>query len=142
MAIDPDSLQAAGWKPFLADHFSGVVGPLWERPAGDIQELGFIAGPQHANGHMGTVHGGALMTFADVALGYRVVQALGAPTCATVQLQMHFVSAGRVGEFVTCTPEMVKRTSQLIFMRGLITADEKIVASADGVWKVLEPRRS
>ena len=142
MTIDPDSLQAAGWRSFQAPAFSGVVGPLWTRGAGAELVIGFIPGPEHSNNHLGTVHGGVLMTFADVAFGFGVVQALGNTNCATAQLQLHFVAAGRIGEFVTCRPEIIKRTSQLVFMRGLIVVGEKTIASADGIWKVLEPKPS
>jgi acyl-coenzyme A thioesterase PaaI-like protein len=80
------------------------------------------------------------MTFADVALGFSVVKALGGPHCATAQLQLQFIAAGRTGEFITCRPEIIRRTSQLVFVRGLVGAGERIVASADGIWKVLEPK--
>ena len=125
---------------FQPEGFSGVVGPLWRRGTGTELVIGFIAGAPHGNEHLGTVHGGVLMTFADVAFGFGVVQALGNANCATAQLQLHFVAAGRTGEFITCRPEVIKRTSQLVFMRGLIAAGEKTIASADGMWKVLEPR--
>lgn len=141
MTIETSALQAAGWTAFHADGFSGVIDPIWERGSLADLELGFVAQPGHSNGrHMGTVHGGLLMTFADIALGYKVVKTLGEPRCATAQLQLHFVAAGRTGEFVICRPEIIKRTSQLVFMRGLIAVDDKVIASADGIWKVFEPK--
>ena len=48
------------------------------------------------------------------------------------------MAGGRTGEFITCTPELVRRSRQLIFMRGLLCAGERTLASADGIWKVLD----
>jgi acyl-coenzyme A thioesterase PaaI-like protein len=138
--MDPNALEAAGWSASQPDAFSGVIGSLWSRGSGAELTLGFVAEARHSNGHLGTLHGGVMMTFADIALGCAVVAALGAPTCATAQLQLHFVAAARTGDFITCRPEIIRRTSQLIFVRGLISVGDKIVASTDGIWKVLERR--
>jgi len=135
-----DFLRAEGWVPLKADGFSGLVGSFWTRDKGADRSLGLIAGPQHCNGHMGTVHGGMLLTFADVCLGYAVAQVLGGAHCVTAQLQMHFVSAARAGDFISCRPEVIRHSAQLVFMRGLIMSGERTVASADGIWKVLESR--
>ncbi len=112
------------------------MGPYWWRGTGSEAAIGFVADERHAN-HIGTVHGGMLMTFADIALGFGVVQALGTPHCATAQLALQFVATAKFGEFVTCRPEVIRRTEQLVFVRGLICVGDKVVASADGIWKVL-----
>lgn len=138
--MNPTALKADGWTSSEPGAFSGIVGSLWARGSGAEATYGFIAEARHSNGHLGTVHGGMLMTFADIALGCAVVAALGAPTCATASLQLQFVAAARAGDFITCRPEIIRRTSQLLFLRGLITVGDKTVASADGIWKVLEPR--
>lgn len=134
--MDIASLEADGWNILEVGGFSGLVGPYWWRGTGSEAVIGFIAEKRHAN-HIGTVHGGMLMTFADVALGFGAVRDLGAPLCATVQLALQFVATAKLGEFVTCRPEMVRRTEQLLFVRGLVCTGDKTVASADGIWKVL-----
>jgi acyl-coenzyme A thioesterase PaaI-like protein len=139
--MNSESLKAAGWTAMEVDGFSGEVGPLWLKGKGAEREVGFLSGPHHTNGYLGTVHGGALMTFADVALGIGVAGVLGGPYCATAQLQLQFVAAAKIGEFITCKPEIIRQTSQIIFVRGLLCAAEKIVASADGLWKVMDHKR-
>lgn len=138
--MNSETLKAAGWTAFDVKSFSANVGPVWMRGEGAEHMVGFVAEPRHSNDHMGTVHGGALMTFADIALGFRVAAVLGGPFCATAQLQVQFVAVARVGEFITCRPEIVRQTAQIVFMRGLICTGDKTVASADGLWKVLEQR--
>jgi uncharacterized protein (TIGR00369 family) len=138
--MTPADLKLTGWTSQEFEGFTGQLGTLWTRVTGAQRVVGFFVDARHTNNHLGTCHGGAIMTFADVALGFGVADALGHVSCATVQLQTYFVSAARVGEFVTCTPELVRRTSQLVFIRGLVCVDDKTVASADGIWKVLEQK--
>ena len=56
---------------------------------------------------------------------------------ATVQFDMQFVSAARMGDFVETRPEVVRRTAALVFMRGTLLAGTRVVATAQGVWKIL-----
>jgi len=137
--MTPDALKEAGWKNIPSNPFSDLTGPIWTRGQGAERDVGFVGAEKHGN-HMGNVNGAMLMALADVALGYRAVDELGQPFCATAQLQVHFVAAARMGELIACRAELVRRTRQLIFLRGLICAGERTVASADGIWKVLEPR--
>ena len=118
-------------------HFNESAGPFWVRGAPPGREVGLIGEERHGNGHVGTVHGGVLMTFADIALGVGVVDAAGTRDCVTLQLQMQFARAAPIGSFLTCRPELVRRTSQIVFMRGLIMAGTRVIASADGMWKLI-----
>jgi len=136
----PEALRAAGWTLLGIDGFSRVSGGLWTR--GELPELriGFIAADPHRNGHMGTVHGGMLLTFADVSLGYAVTRLLGGLNCVTAQLQTQFISAAEVGDFVECRPEVLRRSAQLVFLRALLVVGDRTVASVDGIWKILKPK--
>lgn len=140
MATDVDTLQLTGWEPIELAGFSASVGPLSMRGTGAEREVGFIAESRHANTNIGTVHGGVLMTFADIALGLGVVDVIGGRNCVTAQLQLHFVSTAKIGTLVSCRAEIIRHSRHLVFMRGLITSDGATVASADGIWKVLEAR--
>jgi len=136
---DPTDLIAAGWTSTEIGGFTGELGPVWVRNASG-REIGFIAAPHHGNTHLNTVHGGVLTTFADIALGYGAVECLAHTHCATAQLQIQFVATANLGDFITCRPELVRQGARLIFMRGLIATGGKTLASADGIWKVLEQR--
>jgi acyl-coenzyme A thioesterase PaaI-like protein len=138
--MTPEALTAEGWTRLELDGFSRVAGGLWTRGRLPDLEIGFLSGPQHVNGHMRNVHGGMLLTLADVSLGYAVIQQLGAMNCVTAQLQTQFISAARVGEFIVCRPQVLRQSSDLVFLRGLVNAGERTVASVDGIWKILKPR--
>lgn len=137
-ASTSEVLEKDGWSSGRFDAFSGQLGPVWTRGRGADGELevAFYAAEAHTNGHLGTVHGGLLMTFADVSLGMKVGEVIGGPHCTTVSLQVQFVAAGKVGDFLVCRPEVVRKTRNLMFMRGLITVDDHPVATAEGIWKI------
>ncbi|GJD61073.1 PaaI family thioesterase [Methylobacterium frigidaeris] len=134
----PDS-DPAGWRPFDDPGFLSLVGPVLLREEGEAVSFAFRAEPKHAN-LIGVVQGGMMMTFADRALGFSAMRAAGGANCVTVQFEMQFVSAGRIGETITMTPEVVQRTSSLVFLRGDARCDGRIVATATGVWKILRRR--
>jgi acyl-coenzyme A thioesterase PaaI-like protein len=135
-------LAAQGWERLSATAFSNVAGPFWRRRESDgASVVGFLAEEHHSNGHLGLIHGGAMMTFADVALGIAAVDAIGKQHCATSQLSYSFAGAGRVGDFVTCRPELVRRTRALVFVRGLVKVGDKVVGSADGIFTILDPAK-
>lgn len=126
-----------GWAPIADAGFIDHVGPLHLR-ARDWA-YAFRAAGKHAN-LIGVVHGGMLMSFADRALGETAMRAADGANCVTIQLEMKFIDSGRIGDWITCHPQVVKRTGSLVFMRCDVRDGDRLVASADGVWKILRPR--
>jgi acyl-coenzyme A thioesterase PaaI-like protein len=138
--VDAETLRSAGWSSLEGTGFTSTLGLIWRRGQGPDLTVGFLSDARHCNNDARIVHGGALMTFADIGLGFGVARAHGATNLVTAHLQMNFVAAAPVGAFIHVRPEIVRKGAQLIFVRGLVLADDKTVASADGMWKVLEPR--
>jgi acyl-coenzyme A thioesterase PaaI-like protein len=139
--MDIAKLESEGWERLPTRVFSAAIGPTWKKGPPGARVVAMMGDQAVANDHMGMVHGGALMTFADIALGVAVLDAIGEPRCATLQLQYQFASGVPVGSFITCEPELVRKTSQMVFVRGLIKADGKVAGSAEAIFKVFEPAR-
>lgn len=135
-AFDPAS---AGWQRSHDDGFLGLVGPVWERPDGDGFRYAFLAEHKHHN-RRGVVQGGMLMTFADRSMGMTCWYANERQPQATVQLDVHFIDAVQIGEFVEAKVQVVRRTRSLIFMAADLVVGTRVVASAKGVWKTLGKR--
>jgi acyl-coenzyme A thioesterase PaaI-like protein len=127
---------AAGWEPYRDEGFIGLVGPFWMRPSGNGYLYAFMAEPKHHN-RRGVVQGGMLMTFADRSMGMTCWYANGRQPQATVQLDVHFVDAVQIGEFVEAKCKVVRRTRSLIFVSAELVVGMRIVATANGVWKTL-----
>lgn len=139
--ITIESLTANGWQKYPGPSgFSSTVAPFWFRVRDDRLSIGFFVEARHCNEHLGTLHGGAAMTFADIAGGFRTALTLGHQRCATLQLQTHFTAVAREGEFVSCEPEVVRQTRDILFLRGVAGTAERAVISFDGIWKILPER--
>jgi acyl-coenzyme A thioesterase PaaI-like protein len=78
-----------------------------------------------------------MMTFADRSLGTTAWHANGQKPQATVHLDVHFIDAVQIGEFVEAKVRVVRRTRALIFMSGEFMVGDRTVATANGVWKAL-----
>src|SRR6266851_1926827 len=137
--IVPFDPAAAGWQPYRDEGFIGLVGPFWSRPSGDSYLYAFTAESKHHN-RRGVVQGGMLMTFADRSMGMTCWYANERQPQATVQLDMHFIDAVQIGEFVEARCNVVRRTRALIFMAGELVVGTRVVATAKGVWKTLGKR--
>ncbi len=129
--------EAAGWQKVAPKGHSGMVGPFWTKRDNGVRLVCLKAEERHCNSHLGTVHGGVLMTFADVGLGFGVVDALGAPKCATADLQIQFLSTAKVGEVMTCEAQLMRQTKDLVFMRGVVSVQDRPIVAVSGIWKIL-----
>ena len=134
--VTPFDPAAAGWQLDKDEGFIGLVGPIWSRPNGDSVLYAFMAEPKHHN-RRGVVQGGMLMTFADRSLGRTSWYANDRQPQATVQLDVHFIDAVQIGEFVEAKCRVVRRTRSLVFMAGELVVGDRVVATANGVWKTL-----
>ena len=125
-----------GWNPAEQfDPFEAFMGPYFERVVDGQREFGFYIDDRHINA-AGVAHGGALMTFADAALGYALWDATDRAPCVTVSQQTSFQSSASVGDFVVCRPEVVRKTREIVFMRADFKAGDRIIFTATAIWKI------
>lgn len=137
--MDSATLAAQGWERLPTQEFSALIGETWMKGKPGARTVCLLAASCAQNDHMGIIHGGALMTFVDIAFGCAVADELGNAYCVTAQLQYNFVAATQPGELITCDPEVVRRTSQMVFVRGLVKSGDRTVGSGDAIFKVLDP---
>jgi acyl-coenzyme A thioesterase PaaI-like protein len=135
-----EKLKALGWSSVDATGFIALVGPLWHRVVNDVHEYALIAEDKHHN-RRGVVQGGVLMTFADRSSGMTARFVSGKTSLATVQFDTQFVDAAKIGEILISKPRVVRATRSLIFMTTELTAGERCVAMASGVFKIMKDGR-
>ena len=138
--LDDSAMEAAGWLLLPTTHFSAAIVPSWVKGGAGMRTVALVAHEGVVNDYGVVMHGGALMTFADMTLGMGASDALEGQPLVTVQLQYQFAGGVKLGQLVTCEAELVRRTSSLVFLRGLIKADGEVVGSTEGVFKALTPR--
>jgi acyl-coenzyme A thioesterase PaaI-like protein len=132
-----EKLKASGWTVVETTGFLSLVGPLWERAVDGEHEYALVTEDKHHN-RRGLVQGGLLMTFADRSSGMTARYVSGRPTLATVQMDVHFIDSGKIGEILLSKPRVVRATRSLIFTTTEVTAEKRCIAIASGVFKILK----
>ena len=130
-------LKADGFGIVETSGFLHLIGPLWQRLVNGEHEYALITQDKHHN-RRGLVQGGVLMTFADRTCGMTARYVSGKPMLATVQLDTHFVEAGKIGEVLTSKPRVVRSTRTLIFITTEVTVDRRVIAMGNGVFKIMK----
>ena len=133
--------EFAGWQTYdLHDTFDTVVGPFYGKPDPDgHMRCAFRAEQKHMNAG-GRMHGGCLMTFADIAMFQIAYQEMEGASGVTVQLDSTFIDGAYEGELVEAMGEVVRAGKSLIFVRGQISTGERILMTYSGVIRKFTPR--
>ncbi len=133
---EPDGYRdpPAGFEPHLsAGGFSRHNGPFYQKIEGHDNYRGFYVLERHCNS-MGIAHGGQLVSFVDALLGmavYRVTRM--API--TVRLTSDFVASAKRGDWVEGKGKVTRAGSTVIFASADLYVEERIVLTAQGVFK-------
>jgi acyl-coenzyme A thioesterase 13 len=130
-----------GWRQFVTPNtFDEMLGPFYFRKDDDGRIRGaFKAEQKHMNaGHR--MHGGAMMTFADIALFMLAYEDMEGAHGVTVQLDSTFVDAAYVGDRVEATGEVVRAGRSLVFVRGQLTTEGRILLTFSGVIRKFRPK--
>jgi uncharacterized protein (TIGR00369 family) len=85
----------------------------------------------------GIAHGGFIATIADTGMGNAAHIAAGNKRCVTINLDIKFISAGKLKDIFLGKVKVLKKTKSLVFISSEIFVDEKIIATASGTWKIL-----
>ena len=85
----------------------------------------------------GIAHGGFIATIADTGMGNAAHIAAGNKRCVTINLDIKFISAGKLNEKLVGKVKVLRKTNTLVFISSEIYVLEKIVATASGTWKIL-----
>ncbi len=138
-AVDrhPGTLEAQGWEPADSSNFLDHVGPVWVRTDGDRLHLGAVIDDRHDNTQR-RAHGGMIMALCDDGMGRTAQRTSRGRRMFTIAFECQFVSGASVGDFVEVHSEVVRSTRSLVFMRSTCFVGHRVVATASGIWKVLE----
>jgi len=117
--------------------FMETNGPLWGRLAEDgLPVMGFRVELRHCN-PMQICHGGMLMTFADMLLGFTCgVAAGGRKFMPTVNLTGDYVGPAPLGAWVEGHGRLLRQTRNLSFAEAMITADGAPCLRTSGIMKI------
>jgi len=127
----------AGAENISAGGFNKYVGPLYRLAGGEesATRFAFEVTEKHMNA-ADTAHGGMLMAFADVSMSHTTRQVAKAKSCSTVSLTCDFLSPGRLGDLIESRVRVTRCTRTMVFMSAEISADDRLLMTASGVWKI------
>ncbi|MEH6402815.1 MAG: PaaI family thioesterase [Sneathiella sp.] len=127
-----------GFRKYSAPNkFPEKIGPIYYKKEEDgSYRFGFLPDESHTN-YNGIVHGGMMMSFMDEVLGQTVWNSVSRKPCATISLNFDFVASGAVGEWLEMKCKITRQGVSIVFIRGELLAGDKIIMTADGIWKIL-----
>ncbi|MGN6148397.1 MAG: PaaI family thioesterase [Rhizomicrobium sp.] len=129
--------KLAGYRETkLIDPFENFVGPLYEIGEKLDRRYAFVVDERHVN-MRGVIHGGMLMTLADMTMGQAAWDACDRADVVTLNMQSQFIRGARLGEIVEVQPTLTRRTRSIIFLRGDFMVGEEIIFSCASLWKIL-----
>lgn len=115
--------------------FGWENGPIFDRTTEDGFMRGFRIAPRHLNAG-GVLHGGMVMTFADIVLAQAVAK-VADPPFVTIRLTTDFIGIAFEGDWVEGTAVAEKPIDGIIAVNGIIEVRGKAIASAQGLFKTL-----
>ena len=127
----------AGWMTWSrgADPYETLLGPFCFKLEDEHVRSAFEPKTHHLNGGA-TLHGGALMSFADFSLFSIAHKALSDDVRAvTLSCNCEFLSAGDLDGWIEAEGEVLRETRSIIFVRGLITQRDRPVLAFSGALK-------
>ena len=86
----------------------------------------------------GITHGGFIAAFVDAGAGTAAHRSANSNPCVTISLELKFISAVKLGQELIGKAKIQKKTKTLVFLTCELTSENKIVATASGVWKILK----
>ena len=85
----------------------------------------------------GITHGGYIASIIDSGAGTGAYRAANNSMCVTISLDIKFIGATKLGDEISGFVKILKRTKSMIFLICHLKNNEKIIASASGIWKIL-----
>jgi acyl-CoA thioesterase len=118
--------------------FAELVGFEVFRESDGTVKAQLIVSERHLNPN-GVVHGGALFTLVDTAMGASLMQRLDeGEICATLQISMNFLRPVVSGDVVECEARVVNKGRRFANVRGELYVQEKLVGTADGNFAIIQ----
>ena len=86
----------------------------------------------------GITHGGFIAAFVAAGAGTAAHKSADGSLCVTVSLELKFISVVKLCQELIGNTKIQKKTRSMVFLTCELTAEDKIVATASGVWKILK----
>ena len=125
-------------KPGFMKHNGGL---LFRNISETEYEFKSTINENHLNA-AGITHGGYIAALIDAGAGTSAHRSAKDAPCVTISLDLKFIGASKTNDEIIGKTKILKKTNTLIFLFCELFCNEKIIASASGIWKILKIKPS
>ncbi|WP_460132268.1 PaaI family thioesterase [Pseudomonas sp. S1_E04] len=116
--------------------FSELIGCRLQRLEEGVAEVALTLEP-HLRNRSGKLHGGAIFSLVDIAMGLACSSAHGFDQkSATIECKINYIRAVEDGE-VLCTSRVIHTGRRTLVVEADVYQDDRLVAKAQGTFAVL-----
>ena len=128
-----DQFEQISIKPGFMKHNGGL---LFKVISENEFEFKTIIKENHLNA-IGITHGGYISSIIDSGAGTSAYRAANNSPCVTISLDIKFIGATKLNDEIIGFVKILKRTKSMIFLICHLKSNEKTIASASGIWKII-----
>jgi len=129
-----EKFEQISLKPGFMKHNGGL---LFRTISENEYEFKTIIKENHLNA-AGITHGGFIAAIVDAGAGTAAHRATDNNPCVTISLELKFISPINLNQELVGTTKIQKKTKSMVFLTCELKTENKIVATASGVWKKLK----
>ena len=131
-----ENFEQISLKPGFMKHNGGL---LFKTISENEYEFKATIKENHLNA-AGITHGGFIAAFVDAGAGTAAHRSADQNPCVTISLELKFISAVKLGQELIGKTKIQKKTKSMVFLTCKLTAEDKTVATASGIWKILNKK--
>ena len=120
-------------KPGFIKHNGGL---LFRKISDTEYEFKTTVNENHLNA-AGITHGGYISSIIDAGAGTAAHRVANGSLCVTISLDIKFIGATKLSDEIIGFAKILKKTKTMVFLICHLQSKEKMIASASGVWKIL-----
>ena len=90
----------------------------------------------------GITHGGYICSIIDAGSGTAAHRASNNSPCVTITLDIKFIDPTKIGDQIIGFTKIQKVTKSMVFLICHLKSNQRLIASASGVWKKLNKKIS
>ena len=133
-----NNFEQISLKPGFMKHNGGL---FFRNVSENEYEFKSTINENHLNA-AGITHGGYLAALIDAGAGTSAHRSASNIPCVTISLDLKFIGSSKANDEILGKVKILKRTNTLIFLFCELRCQNKIIASASGIWKILKIRPS
>ena len=123
-------------KPGFMKHNGGI---LFKTISDSEYQFKTTIKKNHLNS-AGITHGGFIASLVDAGAGTAAHRSANGSPCVTISLELKFIFPVQLEQELIGNAKIQKKTKSMVFLTCELLAENKIVATASGVWKILSKK--